>query len=143
MTKELNVLVDVSGSMAEDCKNAVVNYLLNAISSKTDSIKINVYLLGNSLEKAEKVGGEKISYGGQMSVNVVNKAFHEMSEGTPVLVISDGCFDADTENALAKHKADIVCVAVGSDALLSNLQRCSKNKKIYQAEDIISAITAY
>ena len=39
MSKYLNVLIDTSGSMAEDCKNAVVKYLLNAITS-CDGIEV-------------------------------------------------------------------------------------------------------
>ena len=142
MTKELTVLVDISGSMAEGCKNAVVNYLLNTIASKTDYIKQSIYLIGNSLDKADEAGSFKINYGGQITVNAINKLFNEVPEGVPILLISDGCFDVDIENTLAKRREDIVCVAVGSDALLNNLQRCSKNKKVYQAEDIISAIMA-
>ena len=117
MSKYLNVLIDTSGSMAEDCKNAVVKYLLN-------------------------IAGLKITYGGQMTTTAINGCFREMSDEQNTLLISDGCFDVDTEKAISKHKDNVVCVAVGEDAMLNNLQRCSKNKKVYLAEDVNAAISA-
>ena len=132
MARELNVLVDVSGSMAEDCKNAVVRYLIHTILSQTKCVKKNIYLLGNTIEKVDDSENLKINYGGQISVSAVNQLFASGMNDAPVLLLSDGCFDVEIENALSKHQNKIVCVAVGSDALLHNLQRCSKNKKVYQ-----------
>ena len=48
----------------------------------------------------------------------------------------------DIEKAISKHKDNVVCVAVGEDAMLNNLQRCSKNKKVYLAEDVNAALSA-
>lgn len=142
MSKYLNVLIDTSGSMAEDCKNAVVKYLLNAITS-CDGIEVkNCYLVGNQCIKADDIAGLKITYDGQMSTNAINGYFREISDGENTLLISDGCFDVDKEKAISKHKDNVVCVAVGEDAMLNNLQRCSKNKKVYLAEDINAAISA-
>ena len=142
MSKYLNVLIDTSGSMAEDCKNAVVKYLLNAITS-CDGIEVkNCYWVGNQCIKADDIAGLKITYDGQMSTNAINGYFREISYGENTLLISDGCFDVDTEKAISKHKDNVVCVAVGEDAMLNNLQRCSKNKKVYLAEDINAAISA-
>ena len=142
MSKYLNVLIDTSGSMAEDCKNAVVKYLLNAITS-CDRIEVkNCYLVGNQCIKADNIAGLKITYDGQMSTNAINGYFREISDRENTLLISDGCFDVYTEKAISKHKDNVVCVAVGEDAMLNNLQRCSKNKKVYLAEDINAAISA-
>ena len=44
MSKQLNILIDISGSMAEDCKNAVVKYLLNAIASHDEYENKKYYL---------------------------------------------------------------------------------------------------
>ena len=68
--------------------------------------------------------------------------FDEISEEAKTLLISDGCFDVDTEKSISSHRDAIVCIAVGEDAMLSNLQRCSRNKKVYLAEDAASAIAA-
>lgn len=142
MSKYLNTLIDTSGSMAEDCKNAVVKYLLNAITS-CDGIEVkNYYLVGNQCIKVEDIAGLKITYGGQMTTTAIDGCFREMSDEENTLLISDGCFDIDTEKAISKHKDKIVCVAVGEDAMLNNLQRCSKNKKVYLAEDVNAALLA-
>lgn len=140
MSKYLNVLIDTSGSMAEDCKNAVIKYLLNAITSY-DGIEVkNYYLVGNQCIKIEDIAGLKITYGGKMTTNAINGCFREISDEENTLLISDGCFEVDTEKAISKH--NVVCVAVGEDAMLNNLQRCSKNKKVYLAEDVNAAILA-
>ncbi len=142
MSKDFNVLVDTSGSMAEDCKNAVVKYLLNTIVSYAELESKSYYLVGNQCTKVEDIVGLKITYGGQLSVNAINDYFREIAEEDRTLLISDGCFDVDTEKSISKHRNTVVCVAVGEDAMLSNLQRCSKNKRAYLAEDIIAAIAA-
>lgn len=142
MSKQLNVLIDISGSMAEDCKNAVVKYLLNAIASHDEYENKNYYLIGNQCIQVADIAGSKITYDGQMAANAVNRYFQEISEEEKTLLISDGCFDVDTEKSISAHRDTVVCVAVGEDAMLSNLQRCSKNKKVYLAEDVTAALAA-
>lgn len=142
MSKQLNVLIDTSGSMAEDCKNAVVKYLLNAIDSYDKSEVKNYYLLGQKCTQVKDISNLKITYGGQIAIGAIKEYFQEMSEEHNTLLVSDGSFGLDIEKLISKHKNRVVCVAVGEDAILSNLQRCSKNKKAYLAEDIVSAIVA-
>lgn len=142
MSKCLNILIDTSGSMAEDCKNAVVKYLLNAITSCDGIVITSCYLVGNQCIKVEDIVGLKITYGGQMKAASINSYFREISGQTKTLLISDGCFDIDTEKSISKQRDNVVCIAVGEDAMLNNLQRCSKNKKVYLAEDVNAAIAA-
>lgn len=143
MSKQLNVLIDTSGSMAEDCKSAVVKYLLNAIASHEDEYECKkYYLIGDRYEQVTDILGLKIVYGGQMTASAVNGYFQEISGETKTLLISDGCIDVDTEKSISAHRNAVVCVAIGEDAMLSNLQRCSKDKKVYFAEDITAAIAS-
>ena len=58
MSKTVNIVVDASGSMAEDDKNAVVKYLLNGISnimgtSDFYDVKFVLYQWGQSSKKIE------------------------------------------------------------------------------------------
>lgn len=140
MSKELNVLIDTSGSMGEDCKNAVVKYLLGTIISCAGTGYLNCYLAGNQCTKVENLSGVKITYGGQMTPNAINSYFNEALGDDKTLLISDGCFDVDVEKAISKFRDKVICVAVGEDAMISNLQRCSRNKKVYLAEDVNAAI---
>lgn len=142
MSKYLNVLIDASGSMAEDCKNAVVKYLINAITSCDGTEVKNYYMVSNQCTKVEDIASLKITYSGQLTSKAINDYFREMSEEDKTLLISDGCFDVDTEKSISKHRNHVVCVAVGEDTMLSNLQRCSVNKKVYLAEDVNTAIAA-
>lgn len=142
MSKYLNILIDTSGSMTEDCKNAVVKYLLNAIASCDGIVITNCYLVGDQCIKAEDIVNLKITYGGQMKATAINGYFREISDQENTLLISDGCFDVDTEKSISKQRDNVVCIAVGEDAMLNNLQRCSKNKKVYLAEDVNAAIAA-
>ena len=142
MSKYLNVLIDTSGSMAEDCKNAIVKYLLNAITSCDEIVITNYFLVGNQCIKVEDIDSLKITYDGQMKATAINSYFREISDQENTLLISDGCFDVDTEKSISKHRDNVVCIAVGEDAMLNNLQRCSKNKKVYLAEDVNAAIAA-
>lgn len=100
------------------------------------------YLVGNQCIKAEDIASLKITYGGQMKATAINDYFREISDQENTLLISDGCFDVDTEKSISKQRDNIVCIAVGEDAMLNNLQRCSKNKKVYLAEDVNAAIAA-
>ena len=142
MSKQLNILIDISGSMAEDCKNAVVKYLLNAIASHDEYENKKYYLIGDQCTQVADIAGLKIAYGGQMAANAVNGYFREISGEANTLLISDGCFDVDTEKSISAHRDMVVCVAIGEDAMLSNLQRCSKNKRVYLAEDAAAALAA-
>ncbi len=142
MPRQLNIVIDTSGSMVEDCKNAVVKYLLNFIASLDEYEIKNYYLIGDRCTQVVDLTGLKIVYGGQMLSSAVNSYFDEISEEAKTLLISDGCFDVDTEKSISSHRDAIVCIAVGEDAMLSNLQRCSRNKKVYLAEDAASAIAA-
>ena len=142
MSKQLNVLIDTSGSMAEDCKNAVVKYLINTIASHDEYEIKNYYLIGDQYEHITDVTGLKILYGGQITASAVNGYFREISGDTKTLLISDGCIDSDAEKSISAHRDAVVCVAVGEDAMLGNLQRCSKDKKAYLAEDVTAAIAA-
>lgn len=142
MSKNLNVLIDTSGSMAEDCKNAVVKYLLNAITSCDGIVITNCYLVGKQCIKVEDIASLKITYDGQMKTTAINSYFREISDQENTLFISDGCFDVDIEKSISKQRDSVVCIAVGEDAMLNNLQRCSKNKKVYLAEDVNAAIDA-
>ena len=74
MSKYLNILIDTSGSMAEDCKNAVIKYLLNAITS-CDGLEVkNYYLVGNQCIKIEDIAGDTAGFTGAELANVLNEA---------------------------------------------------------------------
>lgn len=142
MARRVSVLIDTSGSMAEDCKGAVVKYVLNAIVSvsEEDDKEYKFYLVGNELTEIEDSRNFKIFYGGQLSLKAIKSVFDEDCEG--YLFISDGCFDSEIEAFLSKHNRQIVTVAIGADAMRNNLQRCSKHKNVFQASDVVAAIKA-
>ena len=143
MSKDLNVLVDVSGSMGEDCKDAVIKYLINTILSSNRFEKYYLYLINDTVTKIDDISKAKIKYEKHISQNAIKDFYDSVIDNEPVLFISDGCFEADIENTLSKHKSNMVCVAVGSDAIKGNLQRCSHNKKVYNAEDVTEAMASF
>ena len=60
MSKIVNIVVDASGSMAEDDKNAVIKYLLNGICNVMgtpdfDSIEFALYQWGQESKKIENL----------------------------------------------------------------------------------------
>ena len=142
MAELINVLVDTSGSMAEDCKGAVVKYTLNAIASEASEMKIqyNLYLLGKELLKIDDLKNFKILYGGEISIHALRVFSRSFESGEDSIFISDGCFNAEIESVLSKYKDHIVAVSVGGDAIINNLQRCSRDKKVYKASDVIAAL---
>ena len=140
MAKCIGIVVDTSGSMVEDCKGAVVKYVLNTIASvmEEDEASYKMYLVGNEAITVENMANVKISYGGELTISAVRNAFADACDG--YLLVSDGCFNSEIESLLTKYKNHIISVAIGSDVMLNNLQRCSRDKKVYQASDIIAAI---
>ncbi|MFV0364672.1 MAG: hypothetical protein ACK5LL_16505 [Suipraeoptans sp.] len=142
MAKKLSILIDTSGSMSEDCKGAVVKYVINTINSELQNKKVpyKVYLIGKHVESLEETANVKISYGGEFSLSALKSIFNDCSEDDCYALVSDGCISTEIEAFLSKYKSQIISVAIGSDALTNNLQRCSRGKNVYEASDIIAAL---
>ena len=140
MARQISVLIDTSGSMAEDCKGAVVKYVLNTIISVSEETQsdLKVCLVGDEMLVVEDTSNSKIAYRGELKTNGIRAALENGSEG--YLLISDGCFNSEVESLLTKNKDQIISVAIGADAMINNLQRCSRNKKVFQASDVIAAM---
>lgn len=69
MNKIVNIVVDASGSMAEDDKNGVVKYLLNGINNIIetnlfDDVKFILYQWGQEIKKFENFEKAKIEFAG-------------------------------------------------------------------------------
>ena len=70
MSKTVNIVVDASGSMAEDDKNAVVKYLLNGICNVMRTpglgdVEFALYQWGQESKKIDNLEKAKIEFTGK------------------------------------------------------------------------------
>ena len=78
MSKIVNIVVDASGSMVEDDKNAVIKYLLNGICNVMgtpdfDSIEFALYQWGQVSKKIENLEKAKIEFAGKSSLSGIEE----------------------------------------------------------------------
>lgn len=141
---QLNILVDASGSMAEDAKNNVVSYLLSCVRGATqrnaqDTV-LNVHQWGTdtgSLDLSQKF---KITYGGAPNADALEQIARAAEPGAPWLLISDGMFNRDIQKKLKELFPNLIAVSVGADADTYVLKRLC-DRPAYGAADIMTALS--
>lgn len=156
MSRAVNVIFDVSGSLFIDGKDSVqVNLLMTIISAMQKPMYLNssidIYLLEWADEVYEinpdEVYTEYISncmkFGGKADVEKLIQYIKDVGDNNRFLIISDGLFSNDEMISLRNvaNGKKVVVVAIGADAnctILSNI--ANPNHICYQAEDILSAL---
>lgn len=145
MSKKVNIVVDSSGSMKEDDKNAVVKYLLNGINNILEKeefkdYEFEVFQWGACTKKFENLEKTKIEFLGRTNDKEFDILINLMDKKGTILLISDGNFSRSVKEKLKNLDMKIVPIVVGSDANKSMLQDISTNKSIFSAVDLLQAI---
>lgn len=146
MEKVINIIVDASGSMGEDEKNAVVKYLLNGISSARRSnslgqeVLFNLFQWGKETKQIEDIEKAKISFEGKNDVRGLDELGKIIDKQDSILLISDGNFEISEKQKMKELSNNILPVFVGVDANRAVLQDISTNKVIYSVVDFMQAL---
>jgi len=138
----LNIIVDVSGSMTENGKDSVVKYLLYAIGgfSKDSGLGMyKIYQWGKQLEEVTET--HKISFdSGKASNGLVDFLKRHIEDKN--IIISDGGFSRDLKRGIKglPDKKYIYYLGVGSDCDIAAIRAVAMLDRIYSAQEVISCM---
>lgn len=143
---KLYVVFDVSGSMQEMAKMSLAQDLFYFIvefarlwPEKTAFNVIKPLFWSESIQEYNYQSGEALNLpapGGRADFSVLSDFFAAIKEEFHVILLSDGCFEA--EKGLQLSSA--VCVGLGMDADFSTLSKISRKGKSFAAENIHAAV---
>lgn len=139
------MVVDASGSMAEDDKNAVVKYLLNGISNVTElmdfrNVDFVLYQWGQTSKKIESLEKAKIEFVGKSPLSGLDELSQMIDENQSLIFISDGNFNSGDKASIKKLSKYIVPIFVGIDANRTILQDIATEGIVYSVTDFMQAI---
>lgn len=145
MSKIVNIVVDASGSMMEDDKNAVVKYLLNGISNAADTsdfcdVDFVLYQWGQTSKKIGGLEKAKVEFAGKSSLSGLEELMRMIDENQPLLFVSDGNFNSGDKANIKKLSVNIIPVFVGIDANRTMLQDIATERVVYSVPDFMQAI---
>lgn len=146
MEKVVNIIVDASGSMCEDEKNAVVKYLLNGISSAKrnfsieQEISFNLFQWGKETKQIADIEKAKIIFEGKSDLKGLDEIGKIIDKQDSVLFISDGNLEISEKKKLKELSDNILTIYVGVDANKAVLQDISTNKVVYSVVDFMQAL---
>ena len=145
MSKTVNIIVDASGSMAEDDKNAVIKYLLNGICNVMgtpdfEGIEFALYQWGQDSKKIENLEKAKIEFAGKSSLSGLEDLKQLIDENETMIFVSDGNFNSGDKAQIKKMSANIIPIFVGIDANRTILQDIATEKVVYSVTDFMQAI---
>jgi uncharacterized protein with von Willebrand factor type A (vWA) domain len=133
------ILVDTSGSMAEEGKKSVIRYLLYAIegifSDEWPTIPYRIFLWNEEISEFES----KVEFGGKSNVSVLSFFLSEHSDSA-VLLISDGSYSEEIKSVLKRADKKIIALMVGSDCNKARLQKMVGTENLYETADVATCI---
>lgn len=145
MSKIINIVVDASGSMAEDDKNAVVKYLINSIcnikqTSEFCDVEFVLFQWGNNSVKFENIEKAKLEFKGKTSYDDFAPIEGEIEYENPMILISDGGFSRNDKLKIEKLSRQILPIFIGIDANRSILKDIATDKVVYSATDLMQVL---
>lgn len=145
MSKTVNIVVDASGSMAEDDKNAVVKYLLNGICNVMGTndfcdIEFSLYQWGQETKKIENLEKAKIEFAGKSQLSGLEELKRMIDENQTMIFVSDGNFNSADKAQIKKMSAKIIPIFVGIDANRTMLQDVATERIVYSVTDFMQAM---
>lgn len=138
----LNIIVDVSGSMTENGKDSVVKYLLYAIDgfSKDSALKAyKTYQWGKQLEELTEI--HKITFDScKASDELIDFLKNHMEDKN--IIISDGGFSRDIKRGIKgiSDKQNIYYLGIGSDCDIAAIRAVANPDRIYSAQEVIPCL---
>lgn len=145
MNKIVNIVVDASGSMAEDDKNGVVKYLLNGLNNIIetnlfDDVKFILYQWGQEIKKFENFEKAKIEFAGGSNSLGLEELKKLLSKDQTIIFISDGNFDLEYKVQLKDLSTNIITIFIGLDANRAILKDIATENVVYSVTDFVQVI---
>jgi hypothetical protein len=145
LNKIVNIVVDASGSMAEDDKNGVVKYLLNGINNIIetnlfDDVKFILYQWGQEIKKFENFEKAKIEFAGGSNSLGLEELKKLLSKDQTIIFISDGNFDPEYKVQLKDLSTNIITIFIGLDANRAILKDIATENVVYSVTDFVQVI---
>lgn len=145
MNKIVNIVVDTSGSMAEDDKNAVVKYFLNGIvnilkTSEFDNIDFILYQWGEESKKIESLQNAKLEFKGKASITGIEILQQYIDRNQSVIFVSDGNLSKQEKVGIRDLSVNILPIFVGIDANKAILKEIATKNLVYSIPDFMQCV---
>lgn len=144
MKNRVDILIDTSGSMAEDGKYAVIQNLIYTISRvlKKDEYKsyqVNILQWSENIEVIRKVSD--LQFSGRISSVALKEYLDNEEAAQVILLISDGNFSNKEKNIFKNSNSKyFYCMAVGLDADTFTLKKIASSGYVFEVPNIMSAL---
>lgn len=142
--RNINVIVDASGSMGEDGKNAVVKYLLNGMASVVRNnlldISLSLFQWGSETKKVDNTEKVRIDFAGKNTIKGLDELLPLLDSQESLILISDGNFESDVKIKLKELSNNILPIFVGVDANRTILRDISTSKMVYSVVDFVQTL---
>lgn len=136
------ILMDVSGSMAEDGKESVLRYLVYAIRGIVDDLYPDIPYRFFCWSDCVTPYEDKISVGGKTDASAVSEFLDEHA-GDCVLLIGDGNYSEDIRRALKKANCKMLVLMIGSDCNRDRLKRLADFDDLYETTDVSTCLDKF
>lgn len=145
MNKIVNIVVDTSGSMAEDDKNAVVKYFLNGIvniheTSEFDNIDFVLYQWGEESKKIESLINAKLEFKGKASISGIEILRQHIDRNQSVIFVSDGNLSKQEKAGIKELSVNILPIFIGIDTNKAVLKEIATEKVVYSIPDFMQCV---
>lgn len=133
------IIVDASGSMAEEGKKSVVRYILytieNLLKDEWSETACPIFLWNNDVSEYEG----KVDFQGQSSSKSFEK-FLKQHPNSELLLISDGSYPEDVKSVLKKSDNKMKVLMVGCDCNKARLQKMVGSENLYDTTDVATCL---
>lgn len=133
------IIVDASGSMAEEGKKSVVRYLIYAIKGIMEDCYPDMeYRIVLWNEKISDYG-KKVDFCGSTDAAVLSD-FLDRHQRASILLLGDGSYSDDVKRVIRSADQNIMSLMVGSDCNRSRLQKILGTERIYESADVSTCV---
>lgn len=136
------ILIDVSGSMSEKGKKAVVKYIVYAIQGILQSEyleqSVEMYLLGSKITRYDS----KIEFMGKLDSKSLKEFLVDKGEDA-VLLLSDGSYSNELQKIFKASGISMIAVMIGSDCNKAVLQKLAGRGNVYDAVDLSACLNRF
>lgn len=144
MKKDVYVIVDTAGRMAEKGKGSAEAYVFYALRHILERYNVNVqsFMWNDTIQILDE-NGEISDFSQKNDTDMLAEMLNEFDEGAAVLLISDGNFyNTRIKRSVISRNLHFIAVAVGEDVLLDCMDSLCTVGRAFKGEDIGSAADA-
>lgn len=136
------ILVDTSGSMAEEGKKSVVRYMLYAIEGllhdEWSGYSYRIYLCNSDVKEYDT----KVVFTGKVSAKKLEDFLKGRRDST-VLLLSDGSYSEEVKTVFKKSGVKLLALMVGGDCNKAVLQKMADVENLYESTDLATCMNRF